>query len=171
MAFEATRPLDPLHWLIPPMLAALLGAVVFTLPLQLFGLRLPEPVWALAPAFAWAVIRPSVIAPFLVLLMGLFLDLLWGAPQGLWGFSLLVGFGLILGARNVMTGQGFVVLWSWFALMTLVVFTAAYLLTMLDSGVSPDLPGTGLQALPSLLLYPFAHRLIERFEDADVRFK
>ena len=28
-----------------------------------------------------------------------------------------------------------------------------------------------LQVVPTLLLFPFAHRLIERFEDGDVRFR
>lgn len=171
MGFPGAQRLDPLNWLVLPMLLALAAAVLFTLPLRLFGLQLPEPVWPLAPAFAWAMSRPSVIAPFLVLLMGLFLDLLWGGPSGLWGFCLLLGFGFILLARGMMTGQSFTVLWSWFGLMTIVVFTAAYLLTMLDSGIPPDLLSTGFQLLPTLLLFPFAHRLVERFEDADVRFR
>ncbi|HEX8233429.1 MAG TPA: hypothetical protein VF559_08820 [Caulobacteraceae bacterium] len=171
MGFPGAQRLDPLSWLVLPMLLALAAAVLFTLPLRLFGLQLPEPVWPLAPAFAWAMIRPSVIAPFLVLLMGLFLDFLWGGPSGLWGFSILFGFGFILLARSMMIGQSLVVLWSWFGLMSVLVFAAAYLLTMLDSGSRPDLFATGLQLLPTLLLYPLAHQLIERFEDADVRFR
>ncbi len=47
-------------------------------------LQLPEPVFPMAPAFAWAMIRPSVLAPLVLLVMGLFLDLLWGGPIGLW---------------------------------------------------------------------------------------
>ena len=35
----------------------------------------------------------------------------------------------------------------------------------------PDTQATALLFLPTVLLYPFAHRLIERFEDADVRFR
>lgn len=171
MRFAGAQRLDPLSWLVLPMLLALAAAVLFTLPLRLFGLQPPEPVWPLAPAFAWAVIRPSVVAPFLVLTMGLFLDLLWGGPSGLWGLALLLGFGFILLARSMMIGQSFPVLWLWFALMALVVFAAAYLLARLGSGEAPALLAVVLQVLPTLLLFPWAWWLIERFEDADVRFR
>lgn len=171
MGFPGAQRLDPLSWLVLPMLLALAAAVLFTLPLRLFGLQPPEPVWPLAPAFAWAVIRPSVFAPFMVLLMGLFLDLLWGGPSGLWSLSMLLGFGFILLARSMMIGQSFAVLWLWFGLMALLVFATAYGLTRLAAGSGPDLLAAGLQILPTLLLFPLAWWLIERFEDADVRFR
>ena len=45
------------------------------------------------------------------------------------------------------------------------------LLTMLEAKVAPDLVSVCWQALATILLYPFADRLIDRFEDADVRFR
>jgi rod shape-determining protein MreD len=38
-------------------------------------------------------------------------------------------------------------------------------------GARPSLLALGWQYLATLILYPFAHRLIERYEDADVRFR
>jgi rod shape-determining protein MreD len=35
----------------------------------------------------------------------------------------------------------------------------------------PNIFGVCWQFLATAALYPFAHRLIERFEDADVRFR
>jgi rod shape-determining protein MreD len=35
----------------------------------------------------------------------------------------------------------------------------------------PGLFSLGWQYLATLILYPFAHRLIDMFEDADVRFR
>jgi rod shape-determining protein MreD len=42
---------------------------------------------------------------------------------------------------------------------------------MLDSLAMPSLLAVFWQFLVTTLLFPFAHRLIDRFEDADVRFR
>jgi rod shape-determining protein MreD len=170
LSYQA-RKLDPLRWLGLPAVACVLATVLFATPIRVFGLQLPEPIFAMAPAFAWAVIRPSLLAPLVLLALGLFLDLLWGGPLGLWPLSMLVGYAGVLVARNMMTGQSWTVLWSWFALTTFVVMGVGYLLSMLKSGAAPSFLAVFLQFLPTVLLYPFAHRLIERFEDADVRFR
>jgi rod shape-determining protein MreD len=117
------------------------------------------------------VIRPSILAPAVLLAMGLFLDLLWGGPIGLWVVSILVGYAGILFCRSMMTGQSRLVLFSWFALMVFLCLCTAVILTKFDVGVTPSFMAAFWQFLPTTLLYPFAHRLIERFEDADVRFR
>jgi rod shape-determining protein MreD len=48
---------------------------------------------------------------------------------------------------------------------------AAYLMTVMDTKAQPSVIAVFWQFLASLVLFPFAHRLIERFEDADVRFR
>ena len=56
------------------------------LPIKVFGLQPPEPVFAMAPAFAWAAIRPSMLPPVALAALGLFQDVLWGgaARRYLW---------------------------------------------------------------------------------------
>ena len=76
------RPLHPLRWIAGPMLLAILATWLLTVPLKVFSLQLPEPIWALAPLFAWAVIRPSILAPFAVLALGVAMDILWGGALG-----------------------------------------------------------------------------------------
>ena len=171
MSFQDARPLDPWRWIGMPTLMCLGAAVLFATPLRIFGFRLPEPVFPLAPAFAWAVIRPSILAPLVLLAMGLFLDLLWGGPIGLWGLSILIGYAIVLFSRNMMSGQSRVVLWSWFAVMVFLSMGAGYMLTIIETGSLPSLMSAFWQFLPTVLLYPFCHRLINRFEDADVRFR
>ena len=171
MSFQDTRPLDPWHWLGWPTLLCLGASVVFAVPLRVYGYQLPEPVFPLAPAFAWAVIRPSILAPMVLLALGLFLDLLWGGSMGLWAVSILVAYAMVLACRTMLTGQSRVVMWSWFAFMVFTALLTGYILTTLDLGQPPSLMATFWQFLPTALLYPFAHRLIDRFEDADVRFR
>lgn len=165
------RGLNPWLWIGLPMLQVLAATVLFTLPLRIFGLQAPEPVFAMAPAFAWAAIRPSVIAPFAVLAMGLFLDYLWGGPRGVWALCLLLTYGLALSGRNMLAGQGRVALFVWYAALSALSFFLGWLVMAMTTGNAPSLIGLGLQFLATVALYPFAQYLIDLFEDADVRFR
>ncbi len=171
MNLAGARPLNPGLWLGLPMLQALGLTVLFAVPFKVFGLQPPEPIFALAPAFAWAVIRPSILAPFGILAMGLFLDLFWGGPLGLWALSLLTGYGAMLAGRTLIVGQGRLMMWIWYGAACALTQAAAYLFTMADVGGMASLVSVGWQFLATLVLFPFADRLIERFEDADVRFR
>lgn len=164
-------PLDPLRWLGAPLLYALGATVLFAMPVRIFGYGLPEPVFPMAATFAWAVIRPSALAPIGIFAMGIFLDLLWGSPLGLWALSLLVAYGAALAGRSMMAGQGRLILWAWYAGVTGLAMLTGDLVTMLDFRAIPNPIGVGWQFLATIVLYPFSNRLIERFEDADVRFR
>ncbi|HEX5378133.1 MAG TPA: hypothetical protein VFW47_06140 [Phenylobacterium sp.] len=165
------RPLAPWRWIGVPMVQALAASFVLLIPLRIFGLQLPEPVFAMVPAFAWAVIRPSILAPAALLAMGLLLDLFWGSPVGLWPLCLLLAYGVVLSARSVLAGQSRPVMWAWYALACCVAEGAGFLFVRIDSQGTPSLVGMGWQLLATIVLYPFADRLIDRFEDADVRFR
>jgi rod shape-determining protein MreD len=168
---SGARPLEPWRWLGVPMLQALIATILFGVPLRAFGLQLPEPVFPLALAFAWAVIRPSILAPFAILVMGLFLDIFWGGPMGLWALCLLIAYGVSLAGRSILAGQNRAILWVWYSLTVATALVAGYLFVLLDSRSSPGLAPMAWQFLATILLYPFAQRLIDLFEDADVRFR
>ncbi len=163
--------MEPWRWIGVPMLQALALTVLFGIPIKVFGLQLPEPVFPMVAAFAWAVIRPSILAPFALLIMGLFLDYFWGGPIGLWAVCLLAAYGVALGGRSMMAGQSQAILWTWYAVVTTVAMLLGYLFILLDAKATPGLVAMAWQSLATIVLYPFAHRLIEMFEDADVRFR
>jgi rod shape-determining protein MreD len=168
---SAARPLEPWRWLGVPMLQALGVTVLFGVPVQLWGFHLPEPVFPMAAVFAWAVIRPSVLAPLATVIMGLFLDIFWGGPFGLWALCLLTAYGLVLGGRNMLAGQGRVALWAWYAVVTAVAMGVGFLVVAVKAKALPGLSAMAWQYLATIVLYPFAQRLIDMFEDADVRFR
>lgn len=153
------------------MLQVLAATIAFSIPLRVFGLQLPEPIFPMTLAFAWAVIRPSILAPFAILAVGLFLDLLWGGPLGMWALCLLIAYGGALAGRTMMAGQNRAILWAWYAVSTAIAMVAGYLFVMLDSRSSPGLVPMAWQFVATIVLYPFAQRLIDLFEDADVRFR
>src|SRR5512146_637917 len=104
------------------MLQTLGATILFGIPLRIWGLQLPEPVFPMAAVFAWGVIRPSMIAPAAIVLMGLSLDVFWGGPFGLWALAMLVAYGLVLSSRSMISGQGRAALWAWYAVVTAAAF-------------------------------------------------
>jgi rod shape-determining protein MreD len=168
---SASRGLNPLGWMIVPMLLCAAATILLLAPIRIFGVALPQPVLPMALAFAWPLIRPSLGPPFGLLLMGLFLDYAWGGPPGLWPLSLLAAYAGLLAVRRLMTGAEFVVLWAWYAAATLVAFLVGFTLMTIWAGAAPNLLAVGWQYLWTAALFPFAHRLIRRYEDADVRFR
>lgn len=171
MSNSGAQPLSPWRWLGVPMLQVMVATFLFALPLRFWGLGLPEPVFALPVVFAWAVIRPSMLAPLGVMIMGFYLDFLWGGPTGLWAVCLLLPYGLVLGGRSILAGQSRLFMWAWYSAATALALGAGYLFTMLDAQNAPAMSSIGWQFLATVVLYPFADRLIDQFEDADVRFR
>lgn len=168
---SAVRTLDPWRWLGVPLVQVLIATVLFGIPLRIWGLQLPEPLFAMPVVFAWAVIRPSVLAPFGILIMGLFLDIFWGGAMGLWALCLLIAYGVLLAGRSMMAGQSRTILWVWYGIVAAIAQLSGYLFIMLDSKSMPSLTSVGWQYLATVVLFPFAYRLIDLFEDADVRFR
>jgi rod shape-determining protein MreD len=171
MIARPLRSMSPAVWLGLPMAASLVASLIFALPLRVAGLQAPEPVFALVPAFAWAFARPSILPPLALVALGLALDLLWGGPQGLWPLCLLAAYALIFLARHILSGQEFAALWAAYAAACAAAMGAGVALMTLRAGHSPSLIGVGLQFLVTAALFPFAWRLIERYEAAETRFR
>jgi rod shape-determining protein MreD len=171
MSGATASPLNPFAWLGGPMALAAVAQLLFALPVRVFGLQPPEPVFALVPAFAWAVIRPSVLPPFALLALGLYLDALLGGPLGLWPLCLLAAYAPVLAARRFLLGQGLIVLWVWYAGACAAAMAVGVMFMLLRTGAAPGPVGVAWQWLASAALFPFAFRLAQAYEDADVRFR
>ena len=167
----AVRVIGPTQWILYPALLVMAVTVLLATPVELFGLKLPEPVLPLVLAFAWPLIRPSMIAPAALFGLGLFLDLFWGGTQGLWPLCLLTVYGVVLGARSLLAGQQTQFLFVWYSVCVLVAFFMAYLIVTLATARPPSLLSLIGQVLPTLLLFPVADWMIQRFDDGDVRFR
>lgn len=168
---QAVRVIGPMQWIVYPSLAALALTVILATPLRLFGFSLPEPVLPMVLAFAWPLIRPSMVAPAVLFGLGLFLDLFWGGMLGLWPFALLVVYGLMLAGRNLMAGQETLFLFVLYVAATGFAFLLAYLVVTLSASNAPSVMATLGQIVPTLLLFPIADWMIQRFDDGDVRFR
>jgi rod shape-determining protein MreD len=167
----AVRVVGPLQWIVYPALVAIAATVVLGTPIQMFGLHLPEPVIPMILAFTWPLIRPSMTAPAVLFLVGLFLDLFWNAPLGLWALCLMAVYGTVLLSRNLLAGHEGLIRFGAYAACTLGAFLLAYLVVTMRVANAPALLPLIGQVLPTLLLFPIANWMLERFDDGDIRFR
>ena len=84
---------------------------------------------------------------------------------------LLAAYASVLAVRRLITGHEFLVVALWYGVSTAVAFGVGFMLMTMAAGQAPSLFALGWQYIATLILFPFAHRLIERYEDADVRFR
>ncbi len=167
----AVRVVGPVEWILYPALAVIGATIVLATPVEMFGLKLPEPVLPMILAFAWPLVRPSMIAPVALFLTGLFVDLLWGGMLGVWPLSLLAVYGVVLLSRNLLAGQETQVLFVWYGCCPLLAFFLIYLIVSLDAVNAPSILALLGQLIPTLLLFPVANWMIQRFDDGDTRFR
>jgi len=171
MSFSATRRRVGRRWILGPAAVSLGATLIFALPIRVFGLALPEPVFPLVAAFVWAALRPSVVAPIALVALGLFLDLVWGGSLGLWPICLIAAHILALSVRRLLSGEGYVVLWIWYGAGCFVAFGVGLIALRAASGVWPSLTGAALQAAITTALFPLAWWLIERYPTDEGRLK
>ncbi len=169
MAFSGTRRRVARRWILGPAVVCAGATVLFAAPIRVLGVALPEPVFPLVAAYVWAVLRPSVAAPFALAGLGLFLDLVWGGPVGLWPICLIAAHVLALSVRRLLSGEDFVVLWVWYAIACAVAFGVGVVSMRAASGIWPTLTGVALQAAVTVALFPLAWTLIERYHTDEAR--
>ncbi|WP_409018511.1 hypothetical protein [Brevundimonas vesicularis] len=165
------RMVGPMQWIGYPALVAMAVTVLLAIPLRLFGFSLPEPVLPLVLAFAWPLIRPSLLGPTVLFGLGLFLDFFWGGAAGLWPLALLAVYGTVLIASRFMAGQATMVLFVLYVSSTCLAFFLAHMVMTVKTGNAASLVAVAGQMIPTLLLFPLADWLIQTFDDADVRFR
>ncbi len=159
------------QWLLAPALAALAATLLCALPMRVFGLSPPQPVFPMALGFAWSVIRPSILGPVVLFGLGLFLDLFWGGRLGLWPLILICGYGVGLAGRSLMAGQGGAVLVGWYVAASTISLGLGGVFATMVAHQEPNLSALGWQLIWTIALFPVVWWLVDRFEDADVRFR
>jgi rod shape-determining protein MreD len=87
-----------------PVLFGLVGVVITNLPFSLFGGWIPSPMYALMPVYYWCLVRPDLMSPGWVLLIGLGHDVFSGEPIGVWAASFVVTYAVIDKQRDAFAG-------------------------------------------------------------------
>jgi rod shape-determining protein MreD len=140
--------------LLPAFLSVilvLLSAVPFYIP----GYGPVAANWALMAVFYWAVYRPELMPNLLAFALGLFLDILVGAPPGMNALVLVLVRAVVMTQARIFRDISFPVLWCGFALVAL---AAALLKWALSSALNLTLLTADpvlFQAAMTVALFPF----------------
>ena len=73
--------------------------------------------------------------------------------------------------NKLLAGQETQILFIWYAICTLTAFLLAYLMVSVKVGNAPSILSLMGQMIPTLLLFPIADWMIQRFDDGDLRFR
>jgi len=87
-----------------PVLLALLAVILVNLPISLTGGLVPAPLLAFACIYFWALMRPDLMPPIAMLIIGLLEDLLSGGPPGLWAAGFLAAYTFTDRQREALEG-------------------------------------------------------------------
>lgn len=145
-----------------PVLVTLLAVIVARLPMHVPHLMPVMPWLALVAVFYWAVHRPALMPMPVVFAVGLFHDLLVGAPVGSGVLVLLLVHAVIAGQQRFFVSRSFPVLWSVFAVVALVAVTAHWAIGVVATGALLSPKPVVFQVLTTVAVYPlltwvFAH--------------
>ena len=84
------------------------------------------PAFALMAIFYWAVVRPDMFPVYAVFVVGLLTDLLSAGPIGLWAFTYVLTYTIVLTQRFLIINVPFSVFWIAFLLAGLIAATISW---------------------------------------------
>jgi rod shape-determining protein MreD len=139
---------------LTPVLMAAFAVVLANLPISFTGGIIPPPLLGLTVIYFWVLLRPDLVPPFAVLMVGLWEDFLSGGQPGLWTIGYLAAYGITDRQRDAFAGLA-----GWGVLLgfSIAMFTAATAVYVVGSavhgGLAPVQPLL-LQSLVTIILYP-----------------
>jgi rod shape-determining protein MreD len=87
-----------------PFLCAVVGVVTSNVPVSIFGAMVPPPMFGLMPVYFWCLVRPDLMPPFAVFIIGVLQDLLGGGPPGVWTLSFIGSYAIVDRERDSFAG-------------------------------------------------------------------
>ncbi len=87
-----------------PVLLSFLGVAITNLPFSMLGSWMPSPMYALMPIYFWSLVRPDLMSPGWVFVIGLLHDILSGGPIGVWALSLVATYAIMDRQRDAFAG-------------------------------------------------------------------
>jgi rod shape-determining protein MreD len=109
-----------------PFVCAVLGVVASNIPVSIFGALVPPPMFGLMPIYFWCLVRPDLMPPFAVFVIGVLQDLLSGGQAGVWTLSFVAAYAVVDRERDSFAGLAGIGAILGFAAAMLVAGASAY---------------------------------------------
>src|ERR1700743_3642510 len=147
-----------------PLLCGLVAVLLSNLPLSLTNGLVPAPLLGLVPIYFWGLVRPDLMTPAAVFVIGLAEDMMAGGPPGVWTLSFVIAYGVIDRQRDAFAGLAGLGAVLGFATAALIACVVAYAVTAALYHFSPigsivaELAMTVLFYVPGVYLISILHR-------------
>jgi rod shape-determining protein MreD len=130
--------------------------VLANFPVSFLGGLVPPPLLVLMPLYFWAVVRPDLMTPFWIFVLGVLQDLFSGGPPGVWAASFLATYALIDNQRDMLASLSGVGAIVGFAVCVLVCCGCAYLIVGIYYWHLPPLAPMMAELAMTVFVYVFA---------------
>ena len=137
-----------------PFVMTLALVFVGTIPLHLPGQRVVAPSLSLIALFYWSLHRPDLMPATAAFLLGLFHDILSGAPLGTGASAYLCVHALVHWQRQFFHGKSFGILWLGFTVVATLAALFGWMLTSMLAGTIVDARAAALQTMATIGSFP-----------------
>ncbi|MGZ5999040.1 MAG: hypothetical protein ACXWLC_06575 [Rhizomicrobium sp.] len=138
---------------IVPVVLGILGVLIANFPVSILGGLVPPPLLVFMPLYFWAMVRPDLMTPFWVFMLGILQDLLSGGPPGVWAASFLGAYLLIDRQRDMLAGLSGIGAIAGFAVSALTACVTAYVIVGLYYWHLPPLAPMMVELAMTVLFY------------------
>ena len=146
-------PMNRFIAVITPFLCALVGVIIANLPVTFLGGVVPAPLFALMPVYFWCLMRPDLMPPWVVFVIGVLEDFFSGSPPGVWTLSFVVAYALVDRERDAFAGLAGAAALVGFGAATIVTGGVAYLVAAFIFGHLPPLGTIALEIAMTIVFY------------------
>ncbi len=136
-----------------PFFCAIVCVILANVPVSISGGVVPPPLLALMPVYYWCLVRPDLMPPFAVLIIGMLQDLLSGSPPGVWTVSFVAAYALVDRERESFAGLSGVGAILGFAAAMLVAGATAYIIVAISYWNLPPIWPILIEIAVSVIFY------------------
>jgi rod shape-determining protein MreD len=136
-----------------PFVCALIGVIVSNIPVSLFGTLVPPPMFGLMPIYFWCLVRPDLMPPFAVFIIGVLQDLLGGGAAGVWTLSFIAAYAIVDRERDSFAGLAGIGAILGFGAAMLSAGAAAYFITAIYYWRMPPVAPIVVEIAVSVIFY------------------
>jgi rod shape-determining protein MreD len=149
-----------------PLAISLMVVIATVMPVRVPDYAFLAPGFVLMAVFYWTVHRPDLMRPWGAFLVGLFDDVLTGAPLGLNALVFVLMHGAIVAQHRFFRDKPFVLVWFAFAIVAFGAIVASALFAFIAQGAPID-PGSILVRYGlTVAMYPLAGWFLGRAQRA-----
>jgi rod shape-determining protein MreD len=148
-----------------PVTFGVIGILIANFPVSLMNGRVPPPLFVLMPIYFWSLVRPDLMRPSAVFLLGVLQDLLSGKEMGVWTLAFIATYFVIDRSRDTFASLGGVYAILGFATAAFIccgtafaVFTVYYWRLSSMVPLATELAMTVLFYIPVVVLLNNVHR-------------